>query len=66
MKLEEQKEENVEITQELRLTREQLQQQHADFMSCRRELAQANRDQERYQRELEEIKTVTEVGIIMI
>ena len=34
---------------------------YADFMSCRRELAQANRDQERYQRELEEIKSLTQV-----
>ena len=41
--------------------REQLQQQHADFMATRRELAQTNRDQERYQRELEEIKSLTEV-----
>ena len=30
-------------------------------MATRRELAQSNRDQERFQRELEEIKSLTEV-----
>ncbi|XP_078326319.1 uncharacterized protein LOC111125234 isoform X2 [Crassostrea virginica] len=58
MKLEEQKDENVEVTQELRLTREQLQQQHSEFMSTRRQLAQVNRENERLNRDLEEINIV--------
>nr|KAG5703039.1 hypothetical protein BaRGS_016200 [Batillaria attramentaria] len=54
-RLEEQKEENVEVTQELRLTREQLQTQHAEFLTARRELAASRRESERLGRELEEM-----------
>ncbi|XP_041368613.1 coiled-coil domain-containing protein 18-like [Gigantopelta aegis] len=59
-KIEEQREENVEITQELRLTREQLQQLHGDFMTTRRELAQAHRERDRLTRELEETLAFTQ------
>lgn len=60
MSLKEQKDENVEITQELRLTREQLQQQHTDFMATRRELAQSNRELEKLTRELDELRVIHE------
>lgn len=42
--------------------REQLQQQHTDFMATRRELAHVNRENERFQRELEEFRAIVEVN----
>lgn len=41
--------------------REQLQQQHSEFMSTRRQLAQVNRENERLSRDVEEINMVKEV-----
>ncbi|CAG2211432.1 unnamed protein product [Mytilus edulis] len=55
LQIDELKDENVEITQELRLTREQLQQQHGEFMATRRMLSQTNRENEKITREYEEI-----------
>lgn len=42
--------------------REQLQQQHTDFMATRRELAHVNRENERFQREHEEFRAIVEVN----
>ena len=45
---------NLELNQELRITREQMQRQHLEVTETRKEMAQCQREQDHYAREVDE------------
>ncbi|GFO15843.1 coiled-coil domain-containing protein 18 [Plakobranchus ocellatus] len=56
--LAEQKAENAELAQELRVTREQLQQKHQELVDVQQCLCAANRDNDRLRRECDDLRSI--------
>lgn len=53
------------MEQELRLTRDQMQNSHAELLEARRQQVQAQREVERLSSELEEIKQLSKEKVIL-
>lgn len=57
--------EAIDMEQELRLTRDQMQNSHAELLEARRQQVQAQREVERLSSELEEIKQLSKEKVIL-
>ena len=58
--------EAIDLEQELRLTREQMQNSHTELVEARRQQVQAQREVERLSSELEEIKQLSKEKVMPI